>query len=344
MSDATTPTTDSDTKAAAKVPAFDKTLIEKTWKYSSPLIACRFDPSGQWLFSAAQNQAIQRWNLADGSATELIGHQSWLRAIGFSPDSQTLYSGGYDGQLIAWNATDQQPTPRQSVEAHHGWIRSLAVSPDGSMIATAGNDLQVKLWDASTLSLIRCLEGHESHIYSLLFHPDGQTLLSGDLTGKIHQWKVDSGELQRTLGAEALHTYNGGQGAHYGGVRSMSLSPDGKALACGGLHNASNPFGAVQEPLVVLIDWSTGQATKQLIGDAIPQGIVWRVGFHASGTLLGTSGGGSGGFLLFWDTNAEKPMHQFKLPNTSLDMDLHPDGKQVATVHFDRHVRLSLLQ
>lgn len=329
--------------AAPHAPSFDKTAIEQTWKYTSPLIACRFDPQGQWLVTAAQNQRLQRWNLADGSLTELAGHESWLRGIGFSPDAQSLYSGGYDGRLIAWNLQESQPAPRQVVEAHQGWIRWLEVSPDGSLIATAGNDLVVRLWNANDLSLHSELQGHEAHIYSLLFLPDGHALLSGDLAGKIHQWELPGGKQMRTLVAESLHTYNGGQGAHYGGIRSMSLSPSGNVLACSGLHKASNPFGAVQEPLVVLLDWESGQPKQELVAEAIPRGIAWRACYHPSGTLIGTSGGGSGGFLLFWPPGAEKPAHQFQLPNTSLDMDLHADGARVATVHHDRQVRISRL-
>lgn len=58
---------------------------------------------------------------------------------------------------------------------------------------------------------------------------------------------------------------------------------------------------------------------------------------------MGLSGGGSGGFLVFWKPESEKDYHRFQLPSLARDMDLHPDGLQVATAHYDRHLRVSRL-
>ena len=59
--------------------------------------------------------------------------------------------------------------------------------------------------------------------------------------------------------------------------------------------------------------------------------------------LLPACGGGDGGFLLFWNLESEKDFHRFKLPNLARDMDVHPDGIQIATAHYDRHVRITKL-
>ncbi len=58
---------------------------------------------------------------------------------------------------------------------------------------------------------------------------------------------------------------------------------------------------------------------------------------------MGVSGGGSGGWLIFWKTDADKDFHRFQLPSLGRDMDLHPDGIQVATAHYDRHLRITKL-
>jgi len=326
--------------------AFDinATHLVTEWKYESPLIACRFDPNGKYLFAAAQDNSIQRWEVSSGDRVSLAGHESWLRALGFSPDGTTLYSGGYDGQLIFWNATDENPVPQRIIAAHKGWIRSLAVSPDGNWLATGGNDRIVRIWNTTDGTLVHEFTGHRRDVYSTIFHPQGEFLLSGDLDGMVFQWKLDFKELVRSLDAKALHTYNTGQGAHYGGVRNISFSPDCSHIACGGLHKATNPFGAVQEPLVLVLNWETGETMQSHIGEGISRGIIWRVIYHPSGTLIGASGGGDGGFLLFWELDQAKEIHKFKLPNTILDCDLHPDKLQVATSHHDKRIRLSRMQ
>jgi WD40 repeat protein len=320
------------------------THVTREWKYTSPLIACRFDPTGRYVFAAAQDCSIQRWDLVEDKHVALEAHDSWLRGLAFSLDGKKFYSGGYDGRLVYWDADAETPQLQKSIEAHDGWIRWLSVSPDGALIATCGNDRLVKLWSAESGELLEALSGHESDVYSTLFVPDGKSLLSGDLRGVVHQWELSSGKLERSLDAKDLHTYNGGQGAHYGGVRSMSLSNDGKYLACGGLHKATNPFGAVQEPLVLIFDWETGEKLRSYEADGISQGIVWRVVYHPSGNLIGASGGGSGGFILFWHGDNGKEVHKFKLPNTVLDLDVSANQIDVVTAHYDRRLRISRMQ
>jgi WD40 repeat protein len=137
-----------------------------------------------------------------------------------------------------------------------------------------------------------------------------------------------------------LHSYNGGQQVHYGGVRSLSLAPDGKHLACGGLHKASNPLGAVNEPLVLLFQFESQKPVRSLVSEGV-RGVIWRSLFLPDGSLLGASGGSGGGFLLFWNPNEDKAVHKLKLKDTIRGLDVHPDHLHVATTHWDKHLRIS---
>jgi len=316
-----------------------QTHVLHQWKHGRPLIACCFDPQGRFLFSSSEDYSLQRWELATGKKKSWPAHESWIRDIVFLPDGETAISAGCDDRIMFWPVAAEDPKPIREIVAHKGWIRTLAVSPDGKLIASGGNDRQVKLWTADG-KLVRALAGHDSDIYSVFFHPQGTHLLSGDLSGKVHQWELASGKRVRTFDAKDLHTYNGGQQVHYGGVRDIALSPDGKLLACVGLHKATNPLGAVNEPLIVLFDWSTGKKVRGQPADGV-KGIGWQVEFLADGNEVCVSGGAGGGFLLFFAPATDKPFHKLKLPDTARDMSLHPDGLQVATAHFDGHIRVS---
>ena len=241
------------------------------------------------------------------------------------------------------SAAAATPTPIRSIDAHKGWIRSVDVSPDGTLIATGGNDNQVRLWNIADGTLVRELPGHARHVYSVAFHPLGQYVASGDLMGVLKQWEVASGKEVGAFDAKALHTYEGGQQVDFGGVRALAVSPDGKWLAAGGLYKATNPLGAVHEPLVLLFDWESKKLERQQIAEGITQGVVWRLRWLGDGSLMGVCGGGSGGFLLFWKPDADKDFYRFKLPSLARDMDLHPDGLQVATAHYDKNVRITRL-
>ncbi|MBC8352086.1 MAG: WD40 repeat domain-containing protein [Planctomycetes bacterium] len=315
------------------------THITHQWKYDSPLIACRFDPKARYVFSSAQDNSVQRWELSSGAKVVMKAHDSWVRSIAFASDGEQVITGGAD-DLIWWSVSADAPEPIRRVEAHDGWIRTMATSPDGKLLATGANDGLVKIWNSQDGALIRELSGHEKDVYSTLFHPGGEFLLSGDLAGQVHQWEVATGKLIRKFDAKQLHTYNSGQGVDFGGVRSLSLSPDMKHLACGGLHKATNPLGAVNEPLVLVFEWESQKLVQSHIAEGL-KGAVWRVVFHAGEFLCGASGGSSGGFLLFWRIADPKDFHRLKMPHLARDLDIHPDGIQLATTHYDRHLRIS---
>ena len=317
-----------------------QTHVSAEWKYTSPLISCRFDPNGRYVVSSAEDHQLQRWEFPAGKLTTLAGHESWVRDIVFLPDGETVVTVGSDEQMIFWPLTAEKPEPIRKVKAHKGWIRCGDVSPDGKTLVTGGNDNLVKLWNADDGKPLQQLSGHESHVYSVMFHPGGRFVLSGDLSGQVKQWDVASGKQVHSFDAKDLHSYNNGQQVHYGGVRSLSLSPDGKQLACGGLHKASNPLGAVNEPLVVVFEWETQKQVRAHVADGV-RGVIWRSLYLPDGKILGASGGAGGGFLLFWNPNEDKSFHQFKLKDTIRGLDIHPDGLHLATAHWDRHLRIS---
>ncbi len=315
------------------------------WPHDRPLIACKFAPDGQFVFCGSEDALVERFRLSDGTKIVLSGgHSTWVAALAFSKDGSTVVSGGCDGKLTWWPVSDDAPQPIRSIAGHGTqWVRALAASPDGTLLASAGNDKMVRLRSLADGALVKELAGHEKHVYSLTFSPSGQSLFSGDLAGSIRQWDVVAGTEIRQFDAKPLFEYNGGQQVDFGGVRALSVSADGKWMAAGGLYKASNPLGAVHEPLVLLFNLETGAMERQLIAEGITQGVIWSLRWLSDGTLMGASGGGSGGWLFFWKTDAEKDFHRFQLPNLVRDMDLHPDGIQVATAHHDRHVRITKL-
>jgi WD40 repeat protein len=63
------------------------------WAWTAKLLCCRVDPAGRCVVAGAIDHTIQRWDIATGSRTPLIGHTNWVRTLGFSPDGNTLHSG-----------------------------------------------------------------------------------------------------------------------------------------------------------------------------------------------------------------------------------------------------------
>jgi len=178
--------------------------VAKELKHNSPIISCRFDPTGKYVFFGAQDYKVWRWEWRTDAKSE-VNHNAWVNSIAFSPNGETVLTSGYDGRLVWWTTNAEKPEAQREITAHDGWIRAVAVSPNSRLVATAGNDLKVKVWRFDDGSLVHNLSGHEAHIYNLAFHPDGKSLVSGDLKAKLIHWNVETGKQQRTFVAESLY-------------------------------------------------------------------------------------------------------------------------------------------
>jgi WD40 repeat protein len=328
------------TSAAAPVKVDPtKTRMAQELKHSSPLIGCRIDPSGRFVFASAQDSTLQRWELASGTKTAFTGHKGWVRALAFAARSKLLFSGGYDGRILAWPVDAGAPKPLRTIDAHKGWVRALAVSPDGQSLASCGNDGLVKLWSVADGKLLGELRGHDTHVYNVAFHPSGRVLASADLKGGVKEWDVLKGAFVRDLDARVLHKYDTTFHADIGGARAMAFSPDGSLLACAGITNVSNAFAGVGNPIVVLFDTKSGQRKNLLKPKTAFQGTAWGVVFHPDG-FVAAAGGGNGGALWFWKPEQAEAFHTVSLPNNARDLDLHPDGKRLAIPCYDGSVRI----
>lgn len=320
-----------------------KTHVVHQWKYDRPLIACRIAPDGQQAVSSSEDSLLQLWKIPSGEKVVLKGHESWVHALCYSSDSQQLITGGCDGQIIWWSAKAETPSIVRKIDAHKGWIRAVAISPDGNTLVSVGNDMLVKLWNMATGEKIAELAGHQRHIYSVIFHPNGTQLVTGDLIGRVIVWNLPERKLEREIDAKPLYSENKGQNAEFGGVRSLAFSAERNELIASGTHKASNPFGAVHEPLLLRFGWEDGVLRKTHACDGIPGGLLWRTQWLSDGTAVSVSGGSTGGILLFFKDTQEKEVHRFMLPSLARDMDVHAATNMVATAHYDSHLRISVM-
>jgi WD40 repeat protein len=318
-----------------------KTHASKDLAHNAPLIACRFDLKGPYVYGSSEDRSIQRWDLGSGNKVALTAHDSWVHALASSPDGQTFLSGGCDGRLIWWPVASEKPSPIRVVEAHRGWVRDVAVSRDGTLAASCGNDRMARIWSLADGALVQELPGHAKHIYRLAFDPTGKFLITADLQGLVIQWELATRKEVRRLDAAKLHNYNqAGQFVDYGGIRDVAFSRDGAYLACSGLIEASNPLGAVSNPAIVLFDWVVGKEKLLQRPKEDAKGVGWGLRFHPDGFLVMVSGGTSGGILWFFKPDQVNEFFKFGLPNTGRDLDLHPDGLRLAVAHHDGHLRV----
>ncbi len=321
--------------------AFDPTAarVERELKHTRPLVGCRFDPSGRFLFVTAEDDSVQRFDVSSGTKTALAGHTSWARGLAFvpgrDPKAFTLVSADYHGKLIWWQGEADAPKPIKTVQAHDGWVRGVAVSPDGLTVASCGNDNAVKLWIAADGAAVRTLEGHASHVYNVAFSPDGLRLVSCDLKGVVKDWNLKTGKCERDIDAKILTKYDPTFMADIGGARGIAFKPDGSAVALCGITNVSNAFAGVGNPVVVLIDWKPGTA-KLLKPKETFQGTAWGVAFHPSGAVIAAGGGGQGR-VWFWKNDEPVGVHTLNVPTNCRDFALERRRRPLRRRRRERH-------
>ncbi len=307
-------------------------------KNASPLIGCRFDPSGEHVFVSSEDYRVWRWHIASGKKTEL-NVNAWSRGMAFLDKGKTIVTAGYDGRLIWWPVEGKEPKPIRTLNAHDGWIRAIAASPDGTLLASVGNDRRVRLWDAANGKRVLEMPGHDSHIYNVAFHPEGKRLATGDLMANVMDWEISTGRMMRTWKAESLVKFDTTFVAYIGGFRGMIFSKDGKQLAGCGMTNVTNAFAGTGNPAVIVFDWDKGEISVEHLSKKKVRGVAWGVALHPNGTTIGAVGG-SGGYLLFWKPGEKDDFHQLKLKNNARDLDLSPDGLQLATADSDGYLRI----
>lgn len=305
------------------------------WPHTARLLCCRVDPAGKYVFAGATDHTIQRWEIASGKQSAFVGHNNWVRALGVSPDGQTLYSGAYDGRWLSWETEAEPPQPIRAIQAHQGWIRGLAVSHDGQRVATCGNDRLVKIWSAADGQLIRELTGHRNIPYCLQFIPRSYDLVSGDIAGNIIQWRADDGTQVRQFDLREIVSHVGDL-APFGGVISLSFSPDSQRLTASGLHKVSNAPAGNRRAVAVSFHWGTGEKLpKQECLKKEVDATMWRALYHRDGTMIGIVAKQMG----FWNSGTVDVFHLFETPSEIFDCDFHPNGVDLFTAHFDGHVR-----
>jgi WD40 repeat protein len=209
------------------------------------------------------------WDVASGGLlTTLHGHRGPVGGLAFSPDGRALATGGSDpngtGEVRLWQVPAS--AGRRLLEGHTAAVSCATYSHDGKVLATGGQDKTVKLWDTATGAERATLRGFPGPLLCLRFSPDGKVLAAacqgdktvtlcslagkvvltvptlqitgiafapdgkllassagGDGGGEVKLWDVDTGKEVASLPRQPQ------------GVRSVTFSPDGRALAiaCG---------------------------------------------------------------------------------------------------------------
>ena len=198
--------------------------------HQGTVLTMAFAPDGKTLVSGGEDGLVNLWDI---ESEELIhtfaAHTSHIMSLAITPDGNTLVSAALDG-MVVWNLPE-----RHFVESLLRFqpTYSAAIAANGRVLATGGKNKEIQLWNLSPNCNGRAsclaeesnprgvLKGHEGPVSALGFAADGEILVSGSHDRTISLWNLSNG-FRKILGR------------HNSEVKSLAISPDGRAIASAG--------------------------------------------------------------------------------------------------------------
>jgi WD40 repeat protein len=303
-------------------PAKTKLIIEH--KHEVPLMSCVFSPKGGHLLAGGRDASIACIDVASGKKTALAGHDSWVGDMVRGADDLVLTSD-YVGHVIAWDCSGDLPKLRWNIEAHPGTIRALAVSADGKTFATGDRDGAVKLWQSVDGKLLRELPRNEHPIYGLALHPDGKRIITADRQPKkptIRVCDIASGNELIKIEVPELSGYRNVEDIEWGGIRSLTLTPDGAHIIACGRDGYDGPA------TLLLYQTESGKLHRKLASTMT--GFSYTTRCHRDGFLMVASGEIAKGEFRAWHRDQDKSLADTATPGPCTCLDIHPDHQRFA--------------
>lgn len=238
--------------------------------------------------------------------------------IRFSPAGERLVCGTYQ-----WNVSTGKRMPDRQYSL-------IDWSPDGGLYATSSAGNTIRICDESSDQLKLEIETNQSKLNTVAFSPDNRFIATaGDENLKV--WDLRTGKRIALLHKTPK------------GVHSVAFSPDGTKLLSGGGDHKIRIWDVDR--------LSKGNDTEQLVlaghqdnvyGFAfLPGGKRFVSVSRESAITYPKPGKKPGQTIKFWALDSgEELWNQSGHMHNVTDIDIHPDGTQIATSSYDKTIKL----
>lgn len=167
-----------------------------------------FDPDGQTLYSASEDQTLRAWDVQKRLPTaRWQGHTDRVSGLVLAPGGRTLVSCAEDGTVRLWRTSAPRSPPHYAVLPIRIGPFDAPFSADSRRLFTASATQPVTVWDVATLTVVESLPALGTNHHSIAVSPDERLIVVGRLDGTLQAWDRQKQRLIKEWSASSLPIY-----------------------------------------------------------------------------------------------------------------------------------------
>jgi len=210
--------------AIKMIPASGNDQIYELNGHSGKINSLIFSCDGKFLYSAALDGKVLKWDLTTKTSTDLETDMMQITSIDLSSNNRYLAGINDQGRGLVWNP--EQSTEKFRIESPGKKIRNIRFKPDQDQIAVGYDDGMVEIWDISGRKKISEFRAHAGEIKDIRFNTRQPQMATAGSDGTLKLW--DTGDL-----VNPPVTFTDNEGI----VIAFDFSPDGETILAGSSGN-----------------------------------------------------------------------------------------------------------
>eukprot|EP01096_Ripella_sp_DP13-Kostka_P014419 TRINITY_DN64_c0_g1_i1.p2 TRINITY_DN64_c0_g1~~TRINITY_DN64_c0_g1_i1.p2 ORF type:complete len:602 (-),score=332.37 TRINITY_DN64_c0_g1_i1:59-1864(-) len=240
----------------------------------APTVA-RYSPSGNYIASGDSAGTVRIWDATQPEhilKIELPVLAGAIYDLAWSPDNQRIVVGGDGrekyGHVFIWDSGSSVG----EISGHAKPIYSVDMKPSRPFrVVTGSEDFAMNFYAGPPFKYQHAIKNHTRFVNCVRFSPDGNLFASAGSDKKIFLFDGKEGQFKAELG---------GEGAHTGGVYSVSWGPDSSKLITASGDRTTKLWDVNTGQCITTFNFGEGTENQQV-------GTLWQGEFLLSVNLDG---------------------------------------------------------
>ncbi len=158
--------------------------------HSGKITSLTFSYDGEYLYSAAHDGKVLKWNLSARTSTDVTTGETGIVSVDLSSDGTELAGITTNGGAVVWNQDDRKPD--FSLNPSGRKITSLKFQPGESRLAVGYDDGMVEVWDTRKNERIWEVKAHEKEVTGIRYNGNRQRMATAGRDGTLRLWEPGS--------------------------------------------------------------------------------------------------------------------------------------------------------